>query len=57
MDEERWGFLKKAMVFFTISNLFICVAYIVVSIILINSISFVILFHDPNEVRAKVENL
>jgi hypothetical protein len=37
MDEERWSFLKKAMLFFTISNLLICVAYIVVSIILINS--------------------
>jgi len=37
MDEERWGFLKKAMLFFTITNLVICVAYIVVSIILINS--------------------
>ena len=37
MDEERWGFLKKAMLFFTISNLLICVAYIAVSIILINS--------------------
>ena len=37
MDEERWGFMKKAMFLFTVANLIICVAYIAISIVLINS--------------------